>query len=115
SLSNAEQVHPEMQKALRDTFPVEFDFSRPDRMMAEFAQNNHMLHLELMPAFLEYHLKTGVYLHGFGATHGGHWNESGHCLAARNIAAYLREQKLIPSGNSGQGGQPLPGYTQPKC
>ena len=83
--------------------------------MAGFAQNNHMLHLELMPAFLEYHLKTGVYLHGFGPTHGGHWNESGHCLAAENIAAYLREQKLIPSANSGQGGQPLPGYTQPKC
>ena len=49
-----------------------------------------------MPAFREHHLRTGQYLHGFGGSKGGHWNENGHRLAADTIFEFLREKGIVP-------------------
>ena len=59
---------------------------------------NIFTHLELMPAFREYlrFLRTGEYLHGFGGSKEGHWNENGHRLAAEKIFEFLREKRLLP-------------------
>jgi hypothetical protein len=96
TLSNAEQVHPHMQQQLNKTYGLPFDYGKPDRMLEEFARQNGIAFLKLMPMFLEHHLKTGEYLHGFGSSTGGHWNENGHCLAAEKIFEFLQEDGLVP-------------------
>jgi hypothetical protein len=49
-----------------------------------------------MPAFRNYHLKTGTFLHGFGPSIAGHWNEHGHRLAAEEIFKFLKDKRLVP-------------------
>jgi lysophospholipase L1-like esterase len=100
TLSNAEQIHPEVQAKLRKDYGVTFDFERPDRIIAEFAAKEHITHLELMPLFRDHHLRTGKYLHGFGGSTGGHWNENGHRLAAEKIFKFLTEKHLLSSEHS---------------
>jgi hypothetical protein len=97
TLSNAEQVHPDVQKKIKERYPrINFDFEQPDRILDEFSRDNRVMLLKLMPAFLAYHLRSGRYLHGFGTGHGGHWNENGHRLAADEILAFLKDKRLIP-------------------
>jgi lysophospholipase L1-like esterase len=96
TLSNAEQVHPELQQKLKEKYNEAFNFEQPDRIIGEVAKREQMNHLELMPAFREHHLRTGMYLHGFGQSIGGHWNENGHRLAAEKIFDYLKEKELLP-------------------
>jgi hypothetical protein len=95
-LSNAEQIHPDLGRKLKDQYSIELDYEQPDRILEEFARQNGVLFLKLMPAFREHHLKTGQYLHGFGDSYGGHWNQAGHRLAAELIFKFLRDQHLVP-------------------
>jgi hypothetical protein len=96
SLSNAEQVHPEVGRKVKNQYNVQLDFDQPDRILEEFADKHRVLFLKLMPAFRTHHLKTGQYLHGFGSSHGGHWNQAGHRLAAEKVSQFLHDQHLIP-------------------
>jgi len=98
TLTNAEQVHPEVGQKLRDSYSDDFDFDLPDRIIAKFADDAGIQHLELMPAFREYHSKTGEFLHGFGTGKGGHWNERGHRLAAEKILEFLNEKYRFSPG-----------------
>jgi len=95
-LSNAEQVHPEIGNKLTKQYKIEFDYEQPDRILEEFTRENGVLFLKLMPKFRDYHLKTGSYLHGFGGSHGGHWNHKGHRLAAKLTFQFLMDQHLVP-------------------
>jgi len=95
TLSNAEQLDPQLQTNLKEQYNIQFDFEQPDRILAEFATQQHMHYLQLMPIFRQYHLETGRNLHGWAAREVGHWNENGHQLAAETIFDFLKDQDLI--------------------
>src|SRR4029078_7173220 len=40
SLTNAEQVHPEVGQNLRDTYDEDFDFDLPEHIISEFAEKS---------------------------------------------------------------------------
>src|SRR6266404_3154281 len=96
SLSNAEQVHPELQRQLTRQYGLPFDFERPDRRLQQFTAAHGIRYLALMPALRDYHRRTGTYLHGFGSVITGHWNEAGHRQAAEQIFAFLKQRNLVP-------------------
>ena len=95
-LTNAEQVHPSVGTQLRSEYKMDLDFEQPDRILEEFANDNKITFLKLLPAFREYHMKTGQYLHGFGSSNSGHWNKLGHRLAAELTFEFLSDQHLVP-------------------
>jgi hypothetical protein len=95
-LSNAEQVHSEVGKDWQNQYKIDFDYDKPDRILEEFAGEHGVLFLKLMPAFRDYHLRTGQYLHGFGLSHAGHWNQAGHRLAAEVTFQFLKDQRMVP-------------------
>lgn len=96
TLSNAEQVHPGRGKDLNEKYDVVFDYEQPDRILEEFSRQEGITMLKLMPALRDYHLKTGLNVHGFGSSQGGHWNQTGHRLAAGEIFAFLKKAHLVP-------------------
>jgi hypothetical protein len=96
TLSNAEQVHPDVGRELKNRYNVELDYDQPDRILEEFARANKVAFLKLMPAFRDHHLKTGQYLHGSTSYHGGHWNQAGHRLAAELTFQFLAQQHMAP-------------------
>lgn len=96
TLTNAEQVHPELQRELEQKFEMPFDFDLPDRRLREFTREHDVTYLGLMPAFRDYQRRTETYLHGFGAVITGHWNDAGHRQAAGQIFSFLRDRRLIP-------------------
>jgi hypothetical protein len=100
-LSNAEQVHPEVGSKLQNQHNLDLDYEQPDRILEEFAKENGVLFLKLMPAFRAHHLKTGQFLHGFGSSHGGHWNQAGHRLAAELTFQFLKERHLVSLESNG--------------
>ncbi len=96
TLSNAVQVHPQVEQQVREHYKMNFDFNQPDRIIEEFGHVEHITCLKLLPAFRDYHRRTGTYLHGFGSVLDGHWNEHGHRLAAEKIFEFVRDQQLVP-------------------
>jgi hypothetical protein len=95
-LSNAEQIHPEVGRELKNQYKVELDYEQPDRILEEFAIEHNVPFLKLMPALRDHHLKTGQYLHGFGSSRGGHWNQVGHRVAAELTFQFLKERHMVP-------------------
>lgn len=96
TLSNAEQVHSKLQQDLNQKHGLSFDFELPDRRLWKFAEKHGISYFGLMPAFRDYHQRTGISLHGFGSVPAGHWNEAGHQLAAQELFSFLRERRLVP-------------------
>jgi hypothetical protein len=96
SLSNAEQVHKEVGDEVKEKYNVELDYEQPDRILEEFAVKNGIMFLKLMPALRDHHTKTRQYLHGFGSNHGGHWNQTGHRIAAELTFQFLKDQHVVP-------------------
>jgi hypothetical protein len=96
TLTNAEQVHPEQGEDFSKHYGLEFDYDQPNRILGEFAKQEVITTLQLMPTFRKYHTETGQYLHGFGSGTIGHWNERGHFLGAKEIHKFLTEKRLIP-------------------
>jgi hypothetical protein len=96
TLTNAEQVHPEQGEEFSKQYGLNFDYDQPNRILGEFAKQELITTLQLMPTFRKYHIETGQYLHGFGSSTIGHWNERGHLLGAKEIHKFLTQQRLIP-------------------
>ena len=96
TLSNAEQIHPQRAEQLNKQYGLAFDYEQPDRVLEAFARQESITLLQLTPPFRNYHLKTGIYLHGFDSSIAGHWNENGHRLAAEEIFKFLTEKRLVP-------------------
>lgn len=94
-LSNAEQVHPKLASELSAQYGIAWDYDQPDRILEDFANKNDIMFLKLMPTFRKYHMETGRYLHGFGPPHAGHWNKTGHRVAADGVFKFLKERHLV--------------------
>ena len=91
TLTTAAQVHPDpvISDHLSDRLGVP-DLDEPDRRIKALGGRGGFPVLNLAPPFRD-HSRTGrVFLHGFPPNLGaGHWNEQGHALAGRLIAAWL--------------------------
>ena len=96
TLSNSEQVHPQEAEKFNEQFGLAFDYELPNRILEDFARQESITLLQLMPIFRSYHLKTREYLHGFGSSTVGHWNELGHRLAAQELFKFLSKNRLVP-------------------
>jgi hypothetical protein len=97
SLSNAEQVHKDLGDELKARYNVNLDYEQPDRILEQFAATNKIMFLKLMPALRDHYRKTTEYVHGFGSSRGGHWNQTGHRIAAQVTFQFLEDQHLVPS------------------
>ncbi len=95
-LSSAEQVHPHIGLRLQQVHGQSFDYAQPDRILRAFASEGGITLLRLMPKLREHHRATGAYVHGFGNRQTGHWNETGHRVAANEIFAFLTRRDLVP-------------------
>ncbi len=71
----------------------EWDFEKPERILADFCQAQGIGYLALQPLFNQEFAKNHQPLH---FEHDGHWNEQGHELAARLIYQRLADEHLIP-------------------
>jgi hypothetical protein len=91
TLTTAAQVHPDraISDRLRDRLGVP-DLDEPDRRIKALGQRGGFPVLNLAPSFRDHARADRVFLHGFPPNLGaGHWNEQGHALAGRLIAAWL--------------------------
>ncbi len=92
TLATRPQVIPDAEKraALMRQLGVS-DFSYADNRLREFGATSGIPVTSLAPALTSYAETHHVYLNGFnpGNLGAGHWNETGHRLAAETIAAAL--------------------------
>ena len=92
TLTNGDQVNPDPQVRAKfmDRLAVK-DLTYPDRRIANFCQTHGIPCLTLCDPLLDYAENNHVYLHGFpNAVLGrGHWNETGHRVAAELISERL--------------------------
>src|SRR5690606_14341934 len=92
SLSNPEQVHPDLQhrraEARRLGVP---DLFYPDRRLQAFAKREGTPLLSLAERFAAYAEQQNIVLHGFPNAHlgQGHWNAEAH-----QLAGYLMSERI---------------------
>lgn len=103
TLSTPRQVHPDPEAM--NNFKEKKDISNllyPDERLKRFAQEKNINILNLARPMQSYAQKNNVFLHGFPNTKmgDGHWNESGHQLAAELISTYLCERPGIQASLS---------------
>ena len=70
-----------------------WDLDHPRRIVRSFCADHKIRFLDLNPIFGA-EARKGTPLH---YPHDGHWNESGHQLAAQSILQYLTDQSLLPN------------------
>ena len=77
------------------------DLFLADRIFANFAQREGILHGTLAPEMLAFAERNHVVLHGFSNTprNSGHWNETGHRIAGQLIAKQLFDCSAVIPGN----------------
>ncbi len=99
-LSNPIQAHPDETK--RERFRRDHGIENlfyPDERLQDFARQRDIPCIALAPVFQQDARQHSQHLHGFeGSPWGpgiGHWNSSGHALAAKTVAGFLREQHLL--------------------
>lgn len=103
TLSNPGQVPPDTKAMQRHAAQLgESDLFYPERRMRALANKQGIDAVFLAEPFARYAAEHKVYLHGFPNTRlgGGHWNESGHALAADLIARHMCAQRwtgFVPS------------------
>lgn len=92
TLTNPGQVPPDPELMRRHAAKLgEPDLFYPERRMRALAEREGMDAVFLAEPFARYAQEHKVFLHGFPNTQmgGGHWNETGHALAAGLIAERL--------------------------
>jgi hypothetical protein len=72
------------------------DLRKPNDFLREIAEAQGIPIFDLTDTLEQDYLRTGNYTYGFGENLGtGHWNESGHRLAAKNMASNAIFVKLL--------------------
>jgi hypothetical protein len=101
TLTNGAQVHPDPAASGRLLERLgTSDLDYPDRRIKALGDRGGFPVLNLVPPFRDHARATGDHLHGFPPGLGsGHWNEKGHALAGRLIAAWLCQRERSGSGN----------------
>ena len=98
TLANRPQVNPDLQKrqVLASSLGVH-DLSYADNRINALGAREGIPVTNLAPALSEYAETHHVFLNGFNKTNlgGGHWNETGHRLAAETIAASLCQARQL--------------------
>lgn len=94
--TNSPQVNPKARQFFAERYPA-LDLDYPDRRIEEFCTRHGVNCLRLAPPLLEHCRASGEFVHGFGSRLGqGHWNETGHRLAAEHIERFLQQNHLLP-------------------
>jgi hypothetical protein len=107
-----EQVYPEQWKrtmqANRSMQTLNWNLKLPNRQLAEIAEQQNILLLDLLPVFQKAARQPTTPPLYF--KHDGHWSETGHRLAAQTVFDFLSQKKLAgcqpefgantPAGNS---------------
>ena len=92
TLSNGIQAHPHKneRERFKENLGVD-DLFYPERRIKAFGDNHRIDVLNLAPLFQVYAEQQNIFLHGFDNQElgFGHWNKTGHALAAEIIADYL--------------------------
>ena len=92
AVTSSEQVYEEAWEWLLETYPSLKDktyiLSKPNEIVMNFAEENGVHHLDLVPLFKE----NPKYLH---LPIDGHWNDEGQLFAGEKIKEYIIENKLI--------------------
>jgi len=93
TLSNPLQVLPDLAERARISRNLGApDLTYPDRRLAEFAAANSLVDVPLAPPLATYAAEHGVALHGVDPQVPiGHWNQTGHRVAAEYLARGLCE------------------------
>ena len=90
--TSIEQVYEEDWEWLLETYPSLKDktyiLSKPNEIVMNFAEENGVHHLDLVPLFKE----NQKYLH---LPIDGHWNDEGQLFASEKIKEYIIENNLI--------------------
>lgn len=99
TLSSGVQVHTDksLRRAMEERLGVD-TLDYPDRRIADFGLREGIPVITLLDPFRDYVNETHTLLHGFDGRGMGHWNQTGHRLAGKIIAAKLCEdarQKLL--------------------
>lgn len=91
-------THPSVAQALVFSDPLyantQFDWDQPDKRVGQFLRERTVQFLPLDPGFRAYAAQNNDQLLFFNE---GHWNESGHQVAAQLLYDWLIEQKLVPN------------------
>ncbi len=91
-------THPSVQKIMIFSDPLythtKFDWDYPDKKIAQFLGEMNVSFLPLDPGFRTYAAQHNDDLLFFNE---GHWNETGHQLAAELLYEWLVQQRLIPN------------------
>ena len=91
-ITNGVDVHPDasLRRKYMDTLGIQ-SLGYPHERVEKFARREGIPFVGLWPSFAAYAQKNSAYLHGFPNTGlgSGHWNKSGHALAAENISTRI--------------------------
>ena len=92
AVTTPEQVYEEDWESVLETYPSLKDntyiLSKPNDIVMNFAEENGIYHLDLVPLFKE----NPKYLH---LPIDGHWNDEGQLFAGEKIKEYILENDLI--------------------
>lgn len=104
SVTDGMQVHPKLE--VYNQFCQQLgvaDLGYAERRMSEFCEQNSIRMLALGEPLRRTAVSENLFLHGFANTKlgTGHWNETGHRLAAQLLSQFIKQQTLQSSDAPG--------------
>ena len=76
----------------------DFDPRHPTRRLMEITKRLGLPAFDLLPSFIRYRNSFALPYPGFSFACDGHWNPLAHSLVAHDVATFIAESGLLPSG-----------------